>query len=64
MLNILVTKFLNFHTKKESRIELPGGWLARVMTMKAMEAARAVLRASQPGPKTENANTPMAAQPI
>lgn len=48
----------------KSRNQLPGGWLARAMTINAMEAARAVLRESQPGPRMENANTPMAAQPI
>uniref|UniRef100_A0A2P2Q0L2 Uncharacterized protein n=1 Tax=Rhizophora mucronata TaxID=61149 RepID=A0A2P2Q0L2_RHIMU len=32
--------------------------------MNAMDAARAVLLASQPGPKIENARTPIAAQPI
>jgi len=32
--------------------------------MKAMEAARATLLASQLGPNNENAMTPMAAQPI
>lgn len=29
-----------------------------------MEAASAMLRESQPGPKMEKVNTPMAAQPI
>lgn len=43
---------------------LPGGWVERVQTMKAMEAARATLLASQLGPNSENAMTPMAAQPI
>lgn len=32
--------------------------------MKATDAARAALLASQPGPKIEKARTPMAAQPI
>ena len=31
-------------------IELPGGWIERVMIIKATDAARAVLRANQPGP--------------
>lgn len=43
---------------------LPGGCVERVTIMKPMEAARAKLRASHPGPNTENASTPMAAQPI
>lgn len=43
---------------------LPGGWTERVYIMKARDAERAVLRASQPGPKNEKANTPIAAQPI
>lgn len=32
--------------------------------MKAMDAARAKLLASHPGPNMENASTPIAAQPI
>lgn len=41
-----------------------GGCVDRVYIMKAMEAARAKLLASHPGPNTDNATTPMAAQPI
>lgn len=40
------------------------GCVERVYIMKAMDAARAALLASQPGPNTENVITPMAAQPI
>lgn len=43
---------------------LPGGCVQRVYIMKAIEAARAVLLASQPDPNSENAITPIAAQPI
>lgn len=41
-----------------------GGCVQRVYIMKAIEAARAVLLASQPDPNSENAITPIAAQPI
>lgn len=43
---------------------IPGGWVQRVKIMKAMDAARAALRASHPGPKMVNAKTPIAAHPI
>lgn len=42
----------------------PGGCTAPVRIIKAIAAARPALLASQPGPNTENAKTPIAAQPI
>ena len=43
---------------------IPGGCEAPVAIMNAMDAARAVPLANQPGPNINNANTPNAAQPI
>ena len=57
-------EIIYFWQKIMRQYSLPGGWLARAMTIKAMEAASATLLPSQPGPKAENATTPMAAQPI
>ena len=45
-------------------IKLPGGCTDLVYVMKAKDAARAAPLASQPGPKSVNANTPIAAHPI
>jgi len=60
------TRNENLVYKKTVGLEpvLPSGCVERVYIMKAMDAARAALLASQPGPNTENAITPMAAQPI
>lgn len=41
-----------------------GGCTERVKIIKAIDAERAELRASHPGPKAQRAKTPIAAQPI
>lgn len=43
---------------------LPGGWMAPVTIINAIDAARANPLANQPGPNSDSANTPNAEQPI